>query len=314
MAWCERQGVDFVLGLARNARLQKRIDKALRKSRRRCAATGQASRRFRELRYRTLKSWSRRRRVVAKAEWLAGARGGNPRFVVTSLDRQTIAKQALYEELYCARGDMENRIKEQQLWLFADRTSAATMRANQLRLYFSAFAGILMTILRRAGLKGTALAAARFDTIRSRLQARWAYQGIGAQGADRVLVGISAAASVCTGAYRTACRPRVGCPGARRTRIAPPAATAKLTAEGPRSGEVGPNAPALSARDHQVTRAGGSTWHKRTPPPPKGLLFAPRRTTAPSLQGQNRLRDRLGERSGLSLITASTSATASWSQ
>ena len=169
MAWCERQGVDFVLGLARNARLQKRIDKALRKSRRRCAATGKASRRFRELRYRTLKSWSRRRRVVAKAEWLAGARGGNPRFVVTSLDRQTIAKQALYEELYCARGDMENRIKEQQLWLFADRTSAATMRANQLRLYFSAFAGILMTILRRAGLKGTALAAARFDTIRSRL-------------------------------------------------------------------------------------------------------------------------------------------------
>ena len=105
----------------------------------------------------------------SKAEWLAGARGGDPRFVVTSLDRQTIAKQALYEELYCARGDMENRIKEQQLWLFADRTSAATMRANQGRLYFSAFAGILLTILRRAGLKGTVLANARFDTIRSRL-------------------------------------------------------------------------------------------------------------------------------------------------
>jgi hypothetical protein len=169
MAWCEGQGIDYVLGLARNARLQQRIDKALRKSRRRCATTGQASRRFRELRYRTLKSWSRHRRVVAKAEWLAGARGGNPRFVVTSLDRQTIAKQALYEELYCARGDMENRIKEQQLWLFADRTSAATMRANQVRLYFSAFAGILLTILRRAGLQGTVLANARFDTIRSRL-------------------------------------------------------------------------------------------------------------------------------------------------
>ena len=169
MAWCEGQGIDYVLGLARNARLQQRIDKALRKSRRRCATTGQASRRFRELRYRTLKSWSRHRRVVAKAEWLAGARGGDPRFVVTSLDRQTIAKQALYEELYCARGDMENRIKEQQLWLFADRTSAATMRANQVRLYFSAFAGILLTILRRAGLKGTVLANVRFDTIRSRL-------------------------------------------------------------------------------------------------------------------------------------------------
>ena len=106
---------------------------------------------------------------MAKAEWLPGTGGSNPRFVVTSLDRQTIAKQALYEELYCARGDMENRIKEQQLWLFADRTSAATMRANQLRMYFSAFAGILMTILRRVGLNGTELAEARFDTIRARL-------------------------------------------------------------------------------------------------------------------------------------------------
>ena len=145
------------------------IDKALRKSRRRSAASGQASRRFREFRYRTLNSWSRSRRVVGKAEWLPGAGGSNPRFVVTNLDRQTIAKQALYEELYCARGDMENRIKEQQLWLFADRTSAATMRANQLRLYFAAFAGILLTILRRAGLQGTELASARFDTIRARL-------------------------------------------------------------------------------------------------------------------------------------------------
>ena len=96
--------------------------------------------------------------MVGKAEWLPGAGGGNPRFVVTSLDRQTIAKQVLYEEqLYCARGDMENRIKVQQLWLFADRTSAATMRANQLRLYFAAFAGILLTILRRAGLQGPSL-------------------------------------------------------------------------------------------------------------------------------------------------------------
>ena len=168
MVWCEGNGVDYVLGLARNARLQRRIDKALRKSRRRSAASGQASRRFRKFRYRTRDSWSRSRRVVAKAAWLPGAGGGNPRFVVTSLDRQTIAKQVLYEELYCARGDMENRIKEQQLWLFADRTSA-TMRANKLRLYFAAFAGILLTILRRAGLQGTELANARFDTIRARL-------------------------------------------------------------------------------------------------------------------------------------------------
>ena len=249
MAWCEGQGIDYMLGLARNARLQQRIDKALRKSRRRCATTGQASRRFRELRYRTLKSWSRRRRVVAKAEWLAGARGGNPRFVVTSLDRQTIAKQALYEELYCARGDMENRIKEQQLWLFADRTSAATMRANQVRLYFSAFAGILLTILRRAGLQGTVLANARFDTIRSRLiKARWAHHGVGAQGADLVLVGIFVAEAVCTGARRSARRP-----GARGARIARLASARELTAEGPDQVRCAHNASDFNPRDHDTT-------------------------------------------------------------
>ena len=170
---------------------------------------------------------SRSRRVVAKAEWLPGAAGGNPRFVVTSLDRQTIAKQALYEELYCARGDMENRIKEQQLWLFADRTSAATMRANQLRVYFSAFAGILMTILRRVGLNGTELAKARFDTIRRAAdQARGTDHGVGTQGAVLVLVGISTAGIVCPGAHRAARRRRSRCPSAGRTRIAPAVATA----------------------------------------------------------------------------------------
>ena len=115
-------------------------------------ARGAPSRRFRDFRYRTLGSWSRSRRVVGKAEWLPGARGANPRFVVTSLTKDRFAARALYEKLYCARGDMENRIKEQQLDLFADRTSTATMRANQLRLYFSAFAGILLLIIRRFGL------------------------------------------------------------------------------------------------------------------------------------------------------------------
>ena len=169
MAWCEANGLDYVFGLARNARLQRWLAKALRKSRRRCAATGRASRRFRERRWRTRTSWTRARRVVGKAEWLPGLRGHNPRFVVTNLPADQVGAQALYEAVYCGRGDMENRIKEAQLWLFADRTSTATMRANQLRLTFATFASVLMTLLRRVGLSGTALARAQADTIRTRL-------------------------------------------------------------------------------------------------------------------------------------------------
>ena len=166
MSWCEANGVDYVLGLARNERVVRRIDKALRKSRSRHLGTGKASRRFREFRYRTRKTWSRARRVVAKAEWLA--KGANPRFVVTSLERREAGSQALYEELYCARGDMENRIKECQLDLFADRTSAATLRANRLRLHFASFAYILMHGLRRLGLAGTHRARAQCGTVRVR--------------------------------------------------------------------------------------------------------------------------------------------------
>ena len=169
MAGCEEAGLDYVFGLARNPRLERWLAKALRTSRRRCAATGKASRRFRERRYRTRTSWSRKRRVVGKAEWLPGLRGDNPRFVVTNLPPDQVGAQRLYEQVYCGRGDMENRIKEQQLWLFADRTSTATMRANQLRLTFATFAGVLMTLLRQVGLSDTALAGARADTIRARL-------------------------------------------------------------------------------------------------------------------------------------------------
>ena len=169
MAWCEANGVDFVFGLARNPRLQRAIARQMRKSRGRCMMSGAASRRFRDFRYRTLSSWSCSRRVVGKAEWLPGSRGANPRFVAASLGRDRIATRALYEQLYCARGDMENRIKEQQLALFADRTSAATLRANQLRLYFSAFAGILLQIIKQFGLAGTEMAAAQCGTIRVRL-------------------------------------------------------------------------------------------------------------------------------------------------
>jgi hypothetical protein len=167
MAWCEANGVDYVLGLARNKRLQGELAGALAEARAAWARSGQAERRFKDFTYRTLKSWSRARRVVGKAEHLAG--GANPRFIVTSLTRAEIAGRALYERIYCARGEMENRIKEQQLNLFADRTSAATLRANQLRLWFACFAYVLMEGLRRIALRDSELADATCGTIRLKL-------------------------------------------------------------------------------------------------------------------------------------------------
>jgi hypothetical protein len=167
MAWCEANRVEYVLGLARNGRLVRAIGGALHAVRTEHAQTGAAARRFEELRYRTQRTWSRERRVVAKAEWLPGKQ--NPRFVVTSLRVEAVAAQALYEQIYCARGDMENRIKEQQLDLFADRTSTATLRANQLRLWFASMAYVLIAELRRVGLHGTAWARAQAGTIRLRL-------------------------------------------------------------------------------------------------------------------------------------------------
>ena len=167
MAWCEANQVHYVLGLARNARLQRAIGGPLHEAKQRCEVSGEAVRSFVELDYRTKKTWSRTRRVVAKAEALPGK--ANPRFVVTSLAADRAPAQALYETIYCARGDMENRIKEQQLALFADRTSTATMRANQLRLWFASMAYVLIAQLRRSGLAGTVLARAQAGTIRLRL-------------------------------------------------------------------------------------------------------------------------------------------------
>jgi hypothetical protein len=164
LAWCERKGVDYVIGLAKNARLIDEIQPELEKASEEFEKTGQATRAYKDFRYRTLDSWSRTRRVIGKAEHLA--KGSNPRFVVTSLPKKQFPSAPLYEVGYCGRGDMENRIKEQQLALFADRTSAATMRANQLRLYLSSAAYILMQALRQLGLEGTDLAQAQCDTIR----------------------------------------------------------------------------------------------------------------------------------------------------
>ena len=138
--------VGYVLGLARNKRLQRALSKEMEAARLACECTGEAARCFRDFRYRTRNSRSCERRVIGKAEYLPGK--ANPRFVVTSLSSNEADAQSLYEERYCARGEMENRIKEQQRGLFADRTSSATLRANQLRLYFSSFAYVLLHGLR----------------------------------------------------------------------------------------------------------------------------------------------------------------------
>jgi len=166
MAWCEQHQVEYVLGLARNSRLQRKLARALRQARQKYQRTGQPARVFGEFRYRTRKSWSRARRVIAKAEYLE--KGENPRFVVTSLATEAWVAQELYEKLFCARGEMENRIKE-QLSLFSDRMSTETLRANQLRLYFSSLAYVLMHALRRVALAGTEWAQAQVSTLRLRL-------------------------------------------------------------------------------------------------------------------------------------------------
>jgi hypothetical protein len=167
MAWCEANGVDFLFGLARNERLvaeiKTELDRAAAKSRR----TGRPERCFKSFMWATRQTWSRRRRVVAKAEWTKGE--ANPRFVVTSLTRREGKAKYLYEKVYCARGEMENRIKECQLDLYADRTSTATMRANQLRLWFHSMAYVLLCALRRIGLEDTNFAHATCGTIRLKL-------------------------------------------------------------------------------------------------------------------------------------------------
>jgi hypothetical protein len=167
MSWCEVRGVHYVLGLAKNSRLEGMIKKEMKKAKRKFKRTGKTAKLFRNLKYRTVKTWSKKRRVVAKAEHLD--KGANPRFVVTTLDKRDYRACALYEEMYCARGDMENRIKEQQMGMFADRTSTHTLRGNQLRLWLSSLAYILVSELRRVGLKSTALESAQSWTIRERL-------------------------------------------------------------------------------------------------------------------------------------------------
>jgi Transposase DDE domain group 1 len=167
MRWCEDHGVDYLFGLAKSARLLRVVGQELRQAKEQFEQTRQPARVFKDFVYRTHKSWSRPRRVVGKAEHLA--RGANPRFVVTSLTPEACAARRLYEEEYCARGDMENRIKEQQLDLFADATCCETMRANQVRLYLSTVAYVVLRALRQFGLAGTEMAQAQCGTIRTKL-------------------------------------------------------------------------------------------------------------------------------------------------
>jgi hypothetical protein len=167
MTWCEANRVDYLFGLARNVRLVEEIAGELAEAAQDSAASGLPARHFKDFMWTTRDSWSCRRRGVAKAEHTQGE--ANPRFVVTSLSHERADARALYEDLYCARGEMENRIKECQLDLFADRTSAASMRSNQLRLWFASMAYVLMAALRRIGLTATTLATATGGTIRLKL-------------------------------------------------------------------------------------------------------------------------------------------------
>ena len=171
MAWCEMNKVDYLFGLARNARLVDQIHIDLAWAEDEAERTGKPARRFADFRWTTLNSWTRRRRVVAKAEWMPGRSetGANPRFVVTSLAAKEIDARTLYERVYCARGDMENRINECQLDMFADRTSAATMKANQLRLWFASMAYVLLAALRRIALAHTQLEKATCGSLRLKL-------------------------------------------------------------------------------------------------------------------------------------------------
>jgi hypothetical protein len=168
MAWCERDGMGYVFGLAQNERLKKQIEPQMAQAEQQYHETKAPARVFTEFFYATKETWSRERRVIAKAEHLD--KGANPRFVVTTLSQDEVAAQELYEKIYCARGDCpENRIKEQQLDLFADRTSTGKMWSNQLRLYFSSIAYVLLQTLRRTALAGTELEKAQCGTIRRKL-------------------------------------------------------------------------------------------------------------------------------------------------
>ena len=160
LSWCERNEVDYIVGLAKNKRLNAQSQELQEQAKKQFQQTGNKQRLFSAFNY-SAKSWGRERRIIAKAEYTD--KGPNPRYIVTTLDGDP---QRLYDRLYCARGEMENRIKEQQLHLFADRTSCHQWWANQFRLLFASLAYILLEGIRRLALKGTKMAKAQCNTIR----------------------------------------------------------------------------------------------------------------------------------------------------
>ena len=199
MRYCEHnRQLDYVLGLAKNSRLIKAIETEMAQAQQIHQSTQKPARVFKDFRYRTKKSWSCERRVVGKAEYLA--KGNNPRFIVTSISSEEKEARKLYEDFYCARGDMENRIKEQQLGLFADRTSTSWLRSNQLRLYFSSFAYVLVHALRRLGLEGTELGSSsmRYDSTQI-VQGRSPSPSQRAQGVDLIFPELSLSQPIPTG-------------------------------------------------------------------------------------------------------------------
>jgi hypothetical protein len=205
MGWCEANAIHYIFGLARNGRLEAMIKSDLAEAETKSKQSGKPERIFKDLRYQTRKSWSCERRVVAKAEHLP--KGKNPRFIVTSLSCEAFDAKELYEKIYCARGEMENRIKECQLDLFADRTSAASLKANQLRLWLASLAYVLITALRRLALAETELAQATTGTIRLKLLKLGALVSVSVR---RVKIAIASACplkEVFATAHTRLCRP-----------------------------------------------------------------------------------------------------------
>lgn len=168
LSYCEgEKNVFYIIGLAKNDRLKREIEEEMKCAKEEYGRTGKPARRFKEFRYKTQVSWSTERRVIGKAEYLE--KGENPRFVVTSIPIEVCDARTVYEDVYCARGDMENRIKEQQLYLFADRTSCETIRQNQLRLFFSSFAYVMINLIRELLLEKTVCSSFQCHTIREKL-------------------------------------------------------------------------------------------------------------------------------------------------
>ncbi len=261
MAWCEANGVHFLFGLAKTDRLIAQIKAELEGAAAQSRRTGKPARRFKDFRWTTRSSWSRHRRVVAKAEWTKDE--ANPRFVVTSLTRAECKPRYLYEKVYCARGDMENRIKECQLDLYADRTSTATMRANQLRLWFASMAYVLLCALRRIALHHTPFAKATCGTIRLKLLKIGALVRVSVR---RIKV---AMASACPAAHAWAALPGVSPPPP--TRAPRPPDTRRRHAQPTRHHPQGPPRPLRDFRSPVIVQA-------------LSRLQTPRRTTSAKKQ------------------------------